>query len=48
MSRGAPIHRLDLAVVHFRQATHCYIHVSGGEFITDDNLSHCFGLRTGV
>lgn len=32
LSLGALVHRLDTGVVPFRKATHCDIHISGGEF----------------
>ena len=48
LSLGALIHRLDPGVIPFRKATHCDIHVSGGEFNAAANLSDCFRLNTGV
>lgn len=48
VSLGALIHRLDPGVIPFRKATHCDIHVSGGEFNCAANLSDCFGLSTGI
>jgi 2-dehydro-3-deoxygluconokinase len=48
VSLGALIHRLDPGIIPFRKATHCDIHVSGGEFNVAANLSNCFGLKTGV
>ena len=48
VSLGALIHRLDPGIIPFRKATHCDIHVSGGEFNCAANLADCFGLRTGV
>jgi 2-dehydro-3-deoxygluconokinase len=45
---GALIHRLDPGLIPFRKATHCDIHVSGGEFNVAANLSDCFGLNTGI
>ncbi len=48
LSLGAIIHRLDPGIIPFRKATHCDIHVSGGEFNTSANLANCFGLKTGV
>ena len=45
---GALIHRLDPGIIPFRKASHCDIHVSGGEFNVAANLSDCFGLKTGV
>jgi 2-dehydro-3-deoxygluconokinase len=48
VSLGAMVHRLDPGIVPFRKATHCDIHVSGGEFNVAANLSDCFGLRTGI
>jgi 2-dehydro-3-deoxygluconokinase len=48
LSLGALIHRLDPGIVPFRKATHCDIHVSGGEFNVSANLSDCFRLKTGI
>ncbi len=48
ISLGALVHRLDPGVIPFRKATHCDIHVSGGEFNCAANLSDCFRLNTGV
>ncbi|MGI8966621.1 MAG: PfkB family carbohydrate kinase, partial [Limisphaerales bacterium] len=48
LSLGALIHRLDPGTIPFRKATHCEIHVSGGEFNVAANLSDCFGLETGL
>ena len=48
LSLGALVHRLDPGIVPFRKATHCDIHVSGGEFNVAANLADCFGLRTGI
>jgi 2-dehydro-3-deoxygluconokinase len=48
LSLGALVHRLDPGIVPFRKATHCDIHVSGGEFNVAANLSDCFNLKTGV
>jgi 2-dehydro-3-deoxygluconokinase len=48
LSLGALIHRLDPGIIPFRKATHCDIHVSGGEFNVAANLSNCFGLKTAV
>ena len=48
LSLGALIHRLDPGVIPFRKATHCDIHVSGGEFNVAANLSDCFRLNTGI
>jgi 2-dehydro-3-deoxygluconokinase len=48
LSLGALVHRLDPGVVPFRKATHCDIHVSGGEFNVAANLADAFGLRAGV
>jgi len=45
---GALIHRLDPGIIPFRKASHCQIHVSGGEFNCAANLSDCFGMRTGI
>lgn len=48
LSLGALVHRLDPGIIPFRKATHCDIHVSGGEFNCAANLADCFGLNTGV
>ena len=48
VSLGALIHRLDTGIMPFRRASHCEIHVSGGEFNCAANLSTCFGLKTGI
>ena len=48
VSLGALVHRLDPGILPFRKATHCDIHVSGGEFNCAANLSDCFGLKTGI
>src|SRR5205085_10591243 len=48
VSLGALVHRLDPGIIPFRKATHCDIHVSGGEFNVAANLSDCFGLNTGI
>ena len=48
VSLGALVHRLDPGIIPFRKATHCDIHVSGGEFNVAANLADCFRLRTGV
>jgi 2-dehydro-3-deoxygluconokinase len=48
LSLGALVHRLDPGIIPFRKATHCHIHVSGGEFNVAANLSDCFGLKTSV
>lgn len=48
LSLGALVHRLDPGMIPFRKATHCDIHVSGGEFNVAANLSDCFHLNTGV
>jgi 2-dehydro-3-deoxygluconokinase len=48
VSLGALVHRLDPGIVPFRKATHCDIHVSGGEFNVAANLADCFGLKTGI
>ena len=48
LSLGALVHRLDPGITPFRKATHCDIHVSGGEFNVSANLSDCFRLNTGV
>ncbi len=46
LSLGALVHRLDPGPIPFRKATHCDIHVSGGEFNCAANLADCFGLNT--
>jgi 2-dehydro-3-deoxygluconokinase len=48
MSLGALVHRLDPGIVPFRKATHCDIHVAGGEFNVAANLADCFGLKTAI
>jgi len=48
LSLGALVHRLDPGIVPFRKATHCDIHVSGGEFNVAANLADGFGLSTGI
>jgi 2-dehydro-3-deoxygluconokinase len=48
LSFGALVHRLDPGIVPFRKATHCDIHVSGGEFNVAADLSDCFRLNTGI
>jgi 2-dehydro-3-deoxygluconokinase len=48
LALGALVHRLDPGVVPFRKATHCAIHVSGGEYNTAANLSDCFRMRAGI
>src|SRR5947199_2707188 len=48
LSLGAVVHRLEPAIVPFRKATECQIHVSGGEFNVSANLADCFGLQTGI
>lgn len=48
LSLGALVHRLDPGIIPFRKATHCDIHVSGGEFNVSANLSDCFRQKTGV
>src|SRR5450631_2983305 len=48
LSLGALVHRLDPGIIPFRKATHCDIHVSGGEFNVSANLADCFRLKTGV
>jgi 2-dehydro-3-deoxygluconokinase len=47
-SVGALIHRLDPGIIPFRKASHCDIHVSGGEFNVAANLADCFGMNTAV
>src|ERR1700756_4440272 len=48
LSLGALVHRLDPGLVPFRKASHCEIHVSGGEFNVAANLADCFRLNTGI
>src|SRR5258708_29880473 len=48
LSLGALVHRLDPGIIPFRKATHCDIHVSGGEFNCAANLADCFRLKTGI
>ena len=48
VSIGALVHRLDPGIIPFRKATHCDIHVSGGEFNCAANLSDCFKMKTGI
>jgi len=48
VSLGALIHRLDPGIIPFRKASHCQIHVSGGEFNVAANLADCFQLQTGI
>ncbi len=48
VSLGALVHRLDSGIIPFRKATHCQIHVSGGEFNVAANLADCFQLQTGI
>ena len=48
VSLGALVNRLDPGIIPFRKATHCDIHVSGGEFNVAANLADCFGLKTGI
>ena len=48
VSLGALVHRLDPGIIPFRKATHCDIHVSGGEFNVAANLADCFRLKTGI
>jgi 2-dehydro-3-deoxygluconokinase len=48
LSLGALIHRLDPGIIPFRKATHCDIHVSGGEFNVAANLADCFRMNAGV
>jgi 2-dehydro-3-deoxygluconokinase len=48
LSLGALVHRLDPGIIPFRKATHCDIHVSGGEFNVAANLADCFRMNTAV
>ncbi|HZV36468.1 MAG TPA: PfkB family carbohydrate kinase [Verrucomicrobiae bacterium] len=45
---GALVYRLDTGIIPFRKATHCDIHVSGGEFNVAANLSDCFRMQTAI
>ncbi len=47
-SIGGLVYRLDPGIIPWRKATHCEIHVSGGEFNVAANLSDCFKMQTGV
>jgi len=48
LALGALVNRLDPGIFPWRKASHCDIHVSGGEFNVAANLSDCFKLHTGV
>jgi 2-dehydro-3-deoxygluconokinase len=48
LALGALVNRLDPGIIPWRKASHCDIHVSGGEFNVAANLSDCFRLQTGV
>jgi 2-dehydro-3-deoxygluconokinase len=48
LALGALVNRLDPGIIPWRKASHCDIHVSGGEFNVAANLSDCFKLQTGV
>jgi 2-dehydro-3-deoxygluconokinase len=48
VSLGALVHRIDPGIIPFRKATHCDIHVSGGEFNCAANLADGFRLNTGI
>lgn len=48
VSVGALVHRLDPGIIPFRKASHCDIHVSGGEFNAAANLADCFRMKTGI
>src|SRR5580692_7501020 len=48
LALGALVNRLDPGIIPWRKATHCDIHVSGGEFNVAANLSDCFRLQAGV
>jgi 2-dehydro-3-deoxygluconokinase len=48
VSLGALVHRLDPGLIPFRKATHCDIHVSGGEFNVAANLADCFRMNTAI
>jgi 2-dehydro-3-deoxygluconokinase len=48
LALGALVNRLDPGIIPWRKATHCDIHVSGGEFNVAANLSDCFRLNTSV
>ena len=48
VSIGALVHRLDPGIIPWRKATHCDVHVSGGEFNVAANLANCFRMNTGI
>src|SRR3974377_2537512 len=48
LALGALVHRLEPGLGPWRKATHCDIHVSGGEFNVAANLSDCFEMRAGI
>ncbi|HEV8247614.1 MAG TPA: PfkB family carbohydrate kinase [Polyangiaceae bacterium] len=48
VSLGALVHRLDPGIIPFRKASHCDIHVSGGEFNVAANLADCFRMNTAI
>src|SRR6202789_4485708 len=48
LALGALVNRLDPGIIPWRKATHCHIHVSGGEFNVAANLSDCFRMKTAV
>ncbi len=48
LALGGLVHRLDPGIIPFRKATHCDIHVSGGEFNVAANLSDCFRMKTAL
>jgi 2-dehydro-3-deoxygluconokinase len=48
LALGALVNRLDPGIIPWRKASHCDIHVSGGEFNVAANLSDCFKLQTAV
>lgn len=48
LALGGLVHRLDPGIIPFRKATHCHIHVSGGEFNVAANLSDCFRMKTAL
>src|SRR5687767_15893596 len=48
VSLAALVHRLDPGIIPFRKASHCDIHVSGGEFNVAANLADCFRMKTAI
>ncbi|MFM9031888.1 MAG: sugar kinase, partial [Opitutaceae bacterium] len=48
LSLGALVHRLDPGIIPFRKASHCDIHLRGGENNTSSGLRKSFGLNSAV